>query len=202
MISRFFRFLSCAALSLLLALCFLLPASAAAPKQPNILFIFSDDHAYQAISAYKDVRKLVETPNLDRIAKEGMLFQRCLVPNSICGPSRAVVLTGKYNHINGFFNNSNSTFDNTQPTFIRQMHDAGYQTSIIGKWHLISDPVGFDNWQILPGQGIYYNPQIIDNGKTGKHEGYVTDIITDLTLEWLKKRDKSKPFVMMCQHKA
>ena len=178
-----------------------LPAHAAA-RQPNILFIFSDDHAYQAISAYKDARRLVETPAIDRIAREGMLFHRCVVPNSICGPSRAVVLTGKYNHLNGFLNNSNSRLDSTQPTFIRQMHDSGYQTAVIGKWHLISDPVGFDYWQILPGQGIYYNPPMIDNGKPVKHEGYVTDIITDLTLDWLKKRDKTKPFVMMCQHKA
>src|SRR3954454_6695427 len=115
-------------------------AYAETARRPNIVFLFSDDHAYQAISAYNDPRKLVETPNIDRIAKEGMLFNRCVVPNSICGPSRAVVLTGKYNHITGFFNNSNSTFDSSQPTFIRQMHDAGYQTSIIGKWHLISDP--------------------------------------------------------------
>jgi arylsulfatase A-like enzyme len=200
MTSRRFRFLSCAA-ALVLAPWALLPA-AGAQRQPNILYIFSDDHAYQAISAYNDPRKLVETPNLDRIAKEGMLFNRCIVPNSICGPSRAVVLTGKYNHLNGFFNNSNSRFDSTQPTFIRQMHDAGYQTAVIGKWHLMTDPVGFDYWHILPGQGIYYNPPMIDNGKEVKHDGYVTDIITDLTLDWLKQRDKSKPFVMMCQHKA
>ena len=187
------------ALTLLAAPCSLPAASA---KQPNILFMFSDDHAYQAISAYKDPRKLVETPNIDRLAKEGMIFQRCLVPNSICGPSRAVVLTGKYNHINGFLNNSNSVFDSTQPTFVRQMHDAGYQTAIVGKWHLMSDPVGFDYWHILIGQGIYYNPPMIENGKDVKHEGYTTDIITDLTLDWLKKRDKSKPFVMMCQQKA
>ena len=171
-------------------------------KQPNILFIFSDDHAYQAISAYKDPRQLIETPNLDRIAKEGMLFHRAMVPNSICGPSRAVVLTGKYNHINGFLNNSNSRFDSTQPTFVRDLHGAGYQTAIVGKWHLMTDPVGFDYWHILPGQGVYYNPPMIDNGKPVKHEGYVTDIITDLSLDWLKQRDKTKPFLMMCQHKA
>ncbi len=177
-------------------------ADAPAPKQPNILFIFSDDHAYQAISAYKDPRKLIETPNLDRIAKEGMIFNRCVVPNSICGPSRAVVLTGKYNHINGFLNNSNSRFDNTQPTFIRDMQKAGYQTAVVGKWHLMSDPVGFDYWNILIGQGIYYNPPMIENGTQSRREGYVTDIITDLSLDWLKKRDKTRPFVMMCQHKA
>jgi arylsulfatase A-like enzyme len=200
MIARFL----CFTVSALALTAFLAPRVEAQekPKQPNILFIFSDDLAYQAISAYKDSRKLLETPGMDRLAKEGMLFHRCVVPNSICGPSRATVLTGKYNHINGFLNNSNSTFDNTQPTFVRQMHDAGYQTAVVGKWHLISDPVGFDYWKILPGQGIYYNPPMIDNGKPVKHEGYTTDIITDLSIEWMKKRDKSKPFVMMCQHKA
>ncbi|MBI3880523.1 MAG: sulfatase [Verrucomicrobia bacterium] len=177
-------------------------AAFAAAKQPNILFIFSDDHAYQAISAYNDPRKLLQTPNLDRIAKEGMLFTRAMVPNSICGPSRATVLTGKYNHLNGFYNNSNSKFDPSQPTFVKDIHAAGYQTAVIGKWHLISDPVGFDYWKILPGQGVYYNPAMIDNGKPVKLEGYTTDLITDLTLDWLKSRDKSKPFLMMCYHKA
>ncbi|WP_009962059.1 sulfatase family protein [Verrucomicrobium spinosum] len=195
------KFLPILGLLVLGALATASPA-AAASKQPNILFIFSDDHAYQAISAYKDSRKLIETPGLDRIAKEGMLFQRCVVPNSICGPSRAVVLTGKYNHLNGFLNNSNSVFDGSQQTFPKLLQGAGYQTAIVGKWHLMSDPTGFDYWQILPGQGIYYNPPMIDNGKPVKHEGYVTDIITDLTLDWLKNRDKNKPFLMMCQHKA
>lgn len=174
----------------------------AAEKRPNILFIFSDDHAYQAISAYNDPRKLIETPNIDRIGKEGALFHRCVVPNSICGPSRAVVMTGKYNHLNGYFNNSNCRFDATQQTFPRLLKAAGYQTSIIGKWHLETDPVGFDYWNILPGQGAYYNPPMLDNGKRVVNPGYVTDIITDLTLEQLKNRDKSKPFLMMCQHKA
>ncbi len=174
----------------------------AAPKQPNILFIFSDDHAYQAISAYNDPRQLIQTPNLDRIGREGIRFDRCVVPNSICGPSRATVLTGKYNHLNGFYNNSNSRFDPTQQTVAKILHAAGYQTAVIGKWHLITDPVGFDYWHILPGQGVYYNPPMIDNGKQVKHEGYTTDIITDLALDWLKQRDKSRPFLMMCQHKA
>ncbi len=173
-----------------------------AAKQPNILFIFSDDHAYQAISAYNDPRKLLQTPNLDRIAKEGMLFTRAMVPNSICGPSRATVLTGKYNHLNGFYNNSNSKFDPTQPTFVKNLKANGYQTAVVGKWHLISDPVAFDFWQILPGQGVYYNPPMIKNGEKVKLEGYTTDLITDIALDWMKKRDKSKPFLMMCQHKA
>ena len=189
---------------LFLVLCAIAAASAHAAdaKRPNIVFIFSDDHAYQAISAYGDPRKLIETPNLDRIAKEGMRLDRCLVTNSICGPSRATVLTGKYSHKNGFYNNSNSKFDGSQVTAPKLLQAAGYQTAIIGKWHLISDPTGFDFWQILPGQGVYYNPPMIRNGEKIKLDGYVTDIITDASLDWLKNRDKSKPFLLMCQHKA
>ncbi len=179
--------------------------ASAAPKQPNILFIFSDDHAYQAISAYQHSIKLVQTPNIDRLAKEGMIFHRAMVPNSICGPSRATVMTGKYNHLNGFYNNSNSKFDGTQQTFPRLLKAAGYQTAIVGKWHLTgAEPssLGFDYWEILPGQGVYYNPPMNRMGQQVKHTGYTTDIITDLSLDWLKKRDKSKPFLMMAQHKA
>jgi arylsulfatase A-like enzyme len=189
------RFLLSAALLLPVAL----QASAA---KPNILFIFCDDLAYQALSCYGDERKLLDTPGIDRLAKEGMRFDRCLVTNSICGPSRATILTGKYSHANGFYNNSNSVFDSSQPTFPPMLQKAGYQTAIVGKWHLNSDPVGFDYWHILPGQGIYYNPPMIDNGKQVKHEGYTSDIITDLSLDWLKNRDKSKPFMLMYQHKA
>ena len=177
-------------------------SGAAETKRPNIVFLFSDDHAYQAISAYGDPRKLVETPNIDRLANEGMRFDRCVVPNSICGPSRATVLTGTYNHINGFVNNSNRTFDGSQTTFPKLLKAAGYTTAMIGKWHLGSDPTGFDFWQILPGQGVYYNPPMIRNGEKIKTEGYVTDIISDATLDWLKHRDKSKPFLLMSQQKA
>jgi arylsulfatase A-like enzyme len=169
---------------------------------PNIVFIFSDDHAYQAMSAYGDPRKLLETPNINRIANEGMRFDRCLVPNSICGPCRACVLTGKYNHANGFYNNTNSRFDGSQTTFPKLLQKVGYQTAIVGKWHLVSDPTGFDYWHILPGQGVYYNPPMIENGKRVKHDGYVTDLITDFSVDWLKKRDKTKPFLLMVQHKA
>ena len=156
------------------------------PKRPNIVFIFTDDHAYQAVSAYGDPRKLIDTPNIDRMGREGMRFDRCLVPNSICGPSRATVLTGKYSHINGFYNNSNSRFDGSQPTFPKMLRGRGYQTAVIGKWHLVTDPTGFDHWHILPGQGVYYNPPMIRNGKRVQHAGYVTDLITDFSLDWLK----------------
>lgn len=173
---------------------------AEAPQRPNILFLFTDDHAYQSISAYGS--KINETPNLDRLASQGMLFQNCFVTNSICGPSRAVILTGKYSHLNGFYDN-NSRFDGAQPTFPKLLQKAGYQTAIIGKWHLVTEPTGFDYWHILPGQGLYYNPPMIDNGERVRHEGYTTEIITDLALDWLQnRRDPDKPFVLMAQHKA
>ncbi len=189
-------------LALLAALAAAPAAAEEAPRRPNIVFIFADDHAYQAVSAYKDPRNLLETPNLDRVAREGVRFDRCLVPNSICGPSRAVVLTGTYNHVNGFHNNSNSRFDASQTTFPRLLQAAGYQTAVVGKWHLGTQPVGFDYWNVLPGQGIYYAPDMIEMGVKSRHEGYVTDVITDVSLDWLKKRDKSRPFLLMAHHKA
>ncbi|MFO0975375.1 MAG: sulfatase [Planctomycetaceae bacterium] len=176
--------------------------TAPAATRPNIVFIFCDDLTCQAISAYGESRHLLETPNLDRLAKQGMQFNRCLVTNSICGPSRATILTGKYSHRNGFYNNSNCTFDSSQTTFPKLLKQAGYQTAVIGKWHLVSDPTGFDYWNILPGQGLYYNPPMIRNGERVKTEGYVTDIITDLSIDWVKNRDRSKPFLLMSQHKA
>jgi arylsulfatase A-like enzyme len=177
-------------------------SAAEVARRPNVLFIFSDDHAYQAISCYGDTRKLIDTPHLDRIAREGMRFDRCLVTNSICGPSRATILTGKYSHLNGFLNNNNCTFDGAQTTFPKLLQQSGYQTAIVGKWHLHSDPTGFDHWQILPGQGVYYNPPMIRQGETVREPGYVTDVITERSLEWLKNRDPEKPFLLMCQHKA
>lgn len=174
---------------------------AAEQKRPNILFIFSDDHAYQAISAYG--HGLNETPNIDRIAHDGMRFDRCLTTYSLCGPARACVLTGKYSHLNGFYNNYNSVFDGSQVTFPKLFQAAGYQTAIIGKWHLESDPTGFDFWEILHGQGVYFNPPMKRNGEEVKKQGYVTDIITDDALDWLKSgRDQGKPFLLMVQNKA
>ena len=177
-----------------------LVAAAETSARPNILFIFSDDHAWQAVSAYND--SLIQTPNIDRIAKEGMRFDRCLVPNPLCGPSRATVLTGTHSHINGFWSNSRCTFDGSQTTFPKLLQKADYQTAVIGKWHLGSEPTGFDFWEILPGQGDYYNPKMILNGEEKRLEGYVTDIITDRSLDWLEKRDPSKPFLLMCHQKA
>lgn len=176
-----------------------------AAKRPNIVFLFSDDHALQSISAYGGILKdVAPTPNLDRIAEEGAIFENSFCANSICGPSRACILTGLHSHVNGFLDNDNSQFDGTQTTFPKLIQKAGYQTAIIGKWHLVSNPTGFDYWEILPGQGNYYNPDMIQMEGGKKHyEGYVTDIITDRALEWLDKgRDKDKPFVLMCQHKA
>ena len=172
-----------------------------APSRPNILFIFSDDHAYQAVSAYGF--GLNRTPNIDRLGTEGMRFDRCLTTHSLCGPSRACVITGKYSHLNGFYNNYNSRFDGSQVTLPKLLQAAGYQTAIVGKWHLETDPTGFDYWEILPGQGQYYNPPMTRNGQPVRKQGYVTDVITEDSLEWLKnQRDKSKPFLLMCQHKA
>ena len=146
-------------------------------EKPNIVFIFCDDLASQAISAYDHKLELLETPNMDRIAKDGMLFKRCVVPNSICGPSRAVIQTGKYSHLNGFYHNG-SRFDGSQPTFPKMMQANGYQTAVIGKWHLVSDPVGFDHWNILPGQVLYYNPPMVKDGEKFQCTGYTTDLIS------------------------
>lgn len=175
---------------------------ASEPRQPNIVFILADDHAWQAVSTYGDARRLIQTPNIDRIGREGMRFDRCLVGNPLCGPARASLLTGTYSHINGFYNNSNCRFDGAQATFPKLLQSAGYQTAVIGKWHLESDPTGFDHWEILPGQGIYYNPPMIRNGQRVKHPGYTTDIITDLSVDWLKNRDTNKPFMLLCWQKA
>jgi arylsulfatase A-like enzyme len=187
-----------------LASLFLTLFASSAAQRPNILFIFSDDHALQAISAYGGRFKEVSpTPNIDRLAREGMTFERSFCANSICGPSRACILTGKHSHVNGFIDNS-SRFDGAQPTFPKYLGNAGYETALIGKWHLVTEPTGFDHWEILPGQGSYVNPDFIQmDGSTKRFDGYVTDIITDKSINWLKNReDKDKPFVLMSQHKA
>jgi arylsulfatase A-like enzyme len=188
------------AIGICLSVC--LPCFSQTPSPPNILFILSDDHAWQAVSAYNESRHLIQTPNIDRLANEGMRFDRFLVNNALCGPSRASFLTGTYSHINGFYNNGNCRFEGFQATFPQLLQKAGYQTAMIGKWHLETDPTGFDYWEILPGQGVYYNPPMIRNGQKVKHPGYVTDIITDLSLDWLKQRDPSKPFMLLCWNKA
>lgn len=179
-------------------------AAASAADRPNIVFVFSDDHATQAISAYGGaLAEIAPTPNLDRIAAEGMLFHRCMVTNSICGPSRATILTGKYSHKNGFFKNEATRFDGSQVTFPKLLQKAGYETAIIGKWHLASDPTGFDHWDILPGQGSYYNPDFINSDGKYRLEGYVSEIITEKAKDWLvNQRDAKKPFLLMVQHKA
>ncbi len=171
-----------------------------AQKRPNIVFIMSDDHAYQAISAYNG--RLIQTPNIDRIAREGMLFKNATVTNSICAPSRAVILTGKHSHINGKIDNL-SPFDTTNITFPQLLQKAGYQTAMFGKLHFGNNPKGFDEFKILPGQGDYYNPKFITAKGDTTITGYVTDIITDLTLDWFeKRRDNTKPFLLMYLHKA
>ena len=169
------------------------------PAQPNILFIMTDDHAQQAISSYGS--SLIRTPNIDRLAQEGALFENSFVTNSICAPSRAVLLTGKYSHLNGVRDNRD-TFDGSQPTLPKLLQRAGYYTAIVGKWHLKTEPTGFDYWNILLGQGQYYNPRMAKMGDTLQYHGYSTTITTDLALEVLQNRPKDKPFCLLYQHKA
>ena len=176
-----------------------------AEDRPNILFIFTDDHCEQALSAYDPTR--ITTPHLDRLANEGMRFTRCYVTNSICGPSRAVIQTGKYSHLNGFYRNG-IHFDGSQRTFPKLLQSAGYQTAVVGKWHLASTPVGYDYFDVLIGQGPYYNPPMKTTDENGDvvvrdHVGYTTDIITDKALAWLQEDwSDEKPFMLMYQHKA
>lgn len=168
--------------------------------RPNIIIILTDDHAVSTIGAYGS--KYGATPNIDRLAREGALFNRAFVANSICGPSRAVLLTGKYSHTNGMRDNRD-TFDASQDVFPARLKQSGFQTAWIGKWHLVSYPQGFSYWNILPGQGLYYNPDLISmQGDTTQKKGYATDVITDLTINWLDKRDESKPFFVVVGEKA
>lgn len=178
--------------------------------RPNIIFIMSDDHASHAISSYGS--RINQTPNLDRIAEGGMRFDNCFCTNSICTPSRASILTGTYNHVNGV-TTLKTPMDNRLETFPKDLQRNGYQTAMFGKWHLGHEPEnlpsGFDDWAVLPGQGRYHNPEFIckqsedpANAVQRTLRGYVTDLITDLSLDWLKARDPSKPFCLLCHHKA
>ena len=187
------------------AICILLVChkQSIADQKPNIVFIFSDDHAPHAIGAYNGWLKSVNpTPRIDELAKQGMLFEKSFCTNSICGPSRAVIMTGKHSHKNGFMNNGN-TFNWNQQTFPKILRKAGYTTALYGKSHLKGNPKGFDDWKVLPGQGDYYNPDLITPKGRVRIDGHCTDVVTDLAVEWLKAgRDKTKPFMLMVQHKA
>jgi arylsulfatase A-like enzyme len=186
---------------ILLSICFLLQGWVAlAQPRPNIIYIMSDDHDADAISAYNS--RLIATPQLDRLAGEGVLFTRNFVANSICGPVRATVLTGQHSHKNGVKDNR-TRFDSSKMTMPKLFQQAGYQTALVGKWHLHSYPTGFDFWNILPGQGLYFDPRFIRmQGDTVTDRGYATDVITDKALQWLDRRDTSRPFLLHVHHKA
>lgn len=174
-------------------------SAAGARSRPNIIFIMSDDHAAHAISAYGS--RINKTPNIDRLAIGGMKLNNCFCTNSICTPSRAAILTGQYSHKNGVYT-LNDKLDGSRNNVAKELQAAGYQTAMIGKWHLVNTPTGFDHWNILPGQGAYYDPEFITAAGRKKYTGYCTDLIGDFSLEWLKGRDKTKPFFLMCHHKA
>ncbi|KAI5923300.1 alkaline-phosphatase-like protein [Camillea tinctor] len=175
----------------------------ASQKRPNIVFIMADDHAAKSISIYG--AGINSTPNLDRIGKEGMLFNHCYVTNSICTPSRAAILCGTHNHVNGVMT-LDSTINNRMPNVAKHLRTGGYQTAMVGKWHLgeskDNEPTGFDYWSVVPGQGEYWDPSFIEPDRTKRVEGYATDIITDKCIDWLKARDTERPFFLMCHHKA
>lgn len=184
----------------LLIFLLLLSIDITAQQQPNIIYIMSDDHDADAISAYN--KKFISTPNIDRLSKEGMLFKRNFVSNSICGPVRATLITGQHSHKNGIINNR-IRFDSSRVTMPKLMQQGGYQTAIVGKWHLHSWPTGFDYWKILPGQGLYFEPRLISmQGDTSTYHGYATDVITNEAIKWLDNRDMNKPFLLHVHHKA
>lgn len=193
------RFISARAAAILA--CCVSAALAEAP--PNILFIFSDDHSPNAIGAYERWLKSVNpTPNIDRLAREGMRFERSYCTNSICGPVRAVIETGKHSHLNGFRHNGNN-FNWDQPTFPKVLRENGYQTILYGKYHLGGTPQGYDEWVVLPGQGDYYNPDFLTADGRVRIEGHCTDVVTDMAVSWLReKRDPERPFMLRVQHKA
>jgi arylsulfatase A-like enzyme len=183
-------------------------AASMAPQQqrrPNIVFIMSDDHAYQAVSAYGgEIGRLAPTPNIDRIARNGAIFTNSYVTNSLCGPSRATMLTGQFSHLHGFTRNG-QTYYNALWNWVRAVGESGYQTALFGKWHLNYSPegAGIQTWKVLDDQGKYYNPDIITPEGRSQVEGYATDLVTDYSLEWLeKKRDPDKPFAILIHHKA
>ena len=184
------------------ALLSLLPAATMAQQRYNIVYIMTDDHTAQMMSCYD--KRYVSTPNLDRIAADGVKFTQSYVANSLSGPSRACMLTGKHSHKNGFTHNEHGIFDGSQQTMPKLMQQAGYQTAIVGKWHLVSLPTGFDYWNILPEQGDYYNPAFINmQNDTIHEEGYVTNIVTDKAIDWMEnKRDKNRPFILFIHQKA
>ena len=167
--------------------------------KPNVVFIFSDDHATQAISAYGS--KINRTPNIDRIAREGAIFRNNFCANSICGPSRATILTGKHSHKNGFMRNGNR-FDPEQMTFPKLLRKVDYRTAVFGKWHLGTEPTGFDEWMVYPGQGSYYRPDYRTPEGKKTIPGYSVEVTTNLALDFLKKQKKDRPFLLMCQYKA
>lgn len=176
-------------------------------KRPNIIFILSDDHATNAISAYSDLfKELASTPNIDRIANEGAILTNAFSTNAICGPSRASIITGKYNHINGYYKNyQGGFFDGTQWTYPKALQNSGYQTALVGKWHLASEPQGFDYYKYHTDhgeQGVYWNPTYSENGEKVIEQGYATNVTTKSALSWLKKRDEKKPFALLLQYKA
>ena len=180
-----------------------MPAPDGSKRQPNIVFIMSDDHAAHAMSCYGS--RINETPHIDRIAQGGMRFDNCFCTNAICTPSRASILTGTYNHVNDVTTLA-SKMDNRLQTFPKLLQGAGYQTAVVGKWHLGEgkphEPTGFDFWRVLPGQGLYHDPVLIDADGEKKWKGYVTDLITDWSLDWLRERDKERPFCLLLHHKA
>jgi arylsulfatase A-like enzyme len=174
-------------------------ARASQRKPPNIIYIMADDHASHAISAYGS--RINRTPNIDRLAQGGVRMENCFCTNSICTPSRGVILTGQYSHITGV-KTLRDPLDPSRQNIAKLLQAGGYSTAMVGKWHLHKDPSGFDHWNILPGQGLYYDPVFIENGEKKKHTGYCTDLIGDFSLDWLKRRPKNKPFFLMSHHKA
>jgi arylsulfatase A-like enzyme len=174
-------------------------------RRPNILYIMTDDHVPAAMSCYGN--KILHTPNLDRLANEGVRFNNCFVTNSLCAPGRATVLTGSLSNVHHIFGNSEGRDAIEKmtpgiPTYPKLLQQAGYRTAIVGKWHLSDDPTGFDYWCVLPGQGVYFDPDFIEQGTRKKFPGYATDVTTDLALNFLKTAGSEKPWCLIYQHKA